>query len=80
MLAINKIYKKVNIWLMIKMAIINRKGLKKELARKGMRVGKKVLEFYVNLKEREIKEDVEKIARNAKLSGRKTVRKEDVIS
>ena len=63
---------------MIKMGTLNRKGLKKKLAERGFRIGKNVLEFFIQLKEKEIGKEIEKIVRNARLSGRKTIKKEDV--
>lgn len=60
------------------MAFINKKALKREFAKRGARVGKNVLDFFIKIKEKDIKEDIEKIVRNAKLSGRKTIKKEDI--
>jgi len=59
------------------MGTINKKALKKEFSRKGFRVNSKILELFINLIEKKLKTDTEKITRNARLSGRKTIRKED---
>lgn len=60
------------------MAIINKNALKREFNKLGMRIGKDVLDFYIQIEKKKINNEIEKIVRNAKISGRKTIRKEDV--
>lgn len=58
--------------------IINAKSIRAEFKKRKIRVGKEVLSLIVKNSEKEIKLEVEKIIRNARLVGRKTIKKEDI--
>lgn len=75
---INKNYIKINNLLTVKMRFFNEKGLKKRFWEKGTKIGAKTLKYFIKVKEHLINTEIEKISRNAKLSGRKVVRKEDI--
>ncbi len=76
LLVINKICIKFNKELTIKM-MINTKSIRDEFKKRKIRIGKEVLNLIIKSAEKEIKLEVEKIIRNARLVGRKTIKKED---
>jgi len=62
---------------MIKMGIINRKMLKEEFKKAEVKVGKNSMILFIELEEERIKRDIEKTVRNARISGRKTIKNND---
>lgn len=61
------------------MRILNRKGVKEAFRKEGASINKAV-EDFAKLEEKRIEEDIEKAVRNARISGRKVVRREDFES
>ncbi|MEK6903032.1 MAG: hypothetical protein AABW64_00100 [Nanoarchaeota archaeon] len=57
--------------------MINTKSIRDEFKKRKIRIGKEVLNLIIKSAEKEIKLEVEKIIRNARLVGRKTIKKED---
>ncbi len=58
--------------------MINTKSIRDEFKKRKIRVGKEVLNLIIKNAEKQIRLEVEKIIRNARLVGRKTIKKEDV--
>lgn len=58
--------------------MINTKSIRDEFKKRKIRIGKEVLNLIVKNAENEIRLKVEKIIRNARLIGRKTIKKEDI--
>ena len=58
--------------------MINTKSIRNEFKKRKIRIGKEVLNLIVKNAEKEIRMEVEKIIRNARLVGRKTIKKEDL--
>jgi len=59
------------------MVIFNKKNIKKKFEEKGMKIGGRGIKRFLEIKEKEIELDIEKIIRRAKLSGKRVVREED---
>lgn len=60
--------------------MLNKKKIKKEFARKKMKIGQKAILKFDRLQEKFILREIEKAIRNAKISGRKVVKEEDFES
>lgn len=60
--------------------MINKKGVKEEFKKKGMKISRKAIKRFIKIEEEKIGRDAEIIIRNARISGRKIVREEDFIS
>jgi len=60
------------------MRVLNKKRIKDEFSKVGMKIGKDALSFLEKHEEKRIRQDIEKISRNARLLGRKVIRKEDI--
>lgn len=60
--------------------MINKKGVKEEFKKKGMKISRKAIKRFIKIEEEKIGRDAEIIIRNARISGRKIVREEDLIS
>jgi len=59
--------------------MINKKGVKEKFKKTGVKISKKAVEKFINIEEEKIGKDVEKAARNARISGRKIVGEEDML-
>jgi len=59
------------------MGLINKKGIREEFSKSGFRISNEAIEFIIKLKEESIKKEIALIMREAKLSGRKNIKKED---
>ena len=59
------------------MGLINKKILKEEFKKAGVKIGNDSMIPFIKIEEEKIKKDSEKIARSARISGRKTVQSED---
>lgn len=59
--------------------IIKKSGLKSLFERKGFRINDKNLEKVSSIIENQIELLAEKFARNARISGRKTIKSEDIL-
>jgi histone H3/H4 len=59
--------------------LINKSKLKKVLSKLNYRINSKNLNLISNILSENSLEIIEKILRNARISGRKTLRKEDII-
>ncbi|MEK6823971.1 MAG: hypothetical protein AABY06_02950 [Nanoarchaeota archaeon] len=58
--------------------IINIKSIKNEFKKRKIRIGKSVLNLIIKNIENKIIFEVEEIIRNARLVGRKTIKKKDI--
>ena len=58
--------------------MINKKGAKEKFREKGIKIGRKAIERFIKIQEEKIEEDIERIVRNARISGRKIAREEDI--
>ncbi len=59
------------------MGIINSKMLKEEFKMAEVKIGKESMKSFIKLEEKKIRQDIEKIVRNAIISGRKTINCDD---
>ncbi len=57
---------------------INIKSIRNEFKKRKIRIGEEALNLIIKNAKNEIKLKVEKIIRNARLAGRKTIKKEDI--
>lgn len=64
---------------MINMALINMSGLRKEVMKLGARVGGGALAEIAGFEEERICSDIARFVRSARISGRKTLKKEDIV-
>ncbi len=60
--------------------MINKKGVKEKFKKIGVKISKKAIEKFIKIEEEKISKNAEKIARNARISGRKIVGEEDLFS
>lgn len=58
--------------------MINAKSIRAEFKKRKIRVGKEVLNLIIKNAENKIRLEIERIIRNARLVGRKTIKKEDI--
>lgn len=59
------------------MRVLSKKGLKKKFKDRRMRIGNESLNYFIKTIEENLNKDIERIIRNAKISGRKVIKKED---
>jgi len=59
--------------------MIGKKSVKEKFKKTGIKIGKKAIEKFIKIEEEKIDKDVEKIVRNARISGRKIVGEEDLF-
>lgn len=59
------------------MRVLSKKGLKKKFKDRRMRIGNDSLDYFIKILEENLNKNIERIVRNAKLSGRKAIKKED---
>lgn len=61
------------------MGIFNKKAIKSKFYKRSMRIGIKTLNLFIKNIESKLDKEIDKIVRNTIISGRKTIRKEDLI-
>ena len=59
------------------MASISKKWVKRRFKRRGIKIGDKAVVSFIKLQEKRIEDEIDKVARNSKISGRKVVKTED---
>lgn len=60
------------------MKIINKCKLKKEFAEKGIKISSQMINEVIKKYKINLEKEIDKIIRNARLYGRKTIRQEDL--
>ncbi len=60
------------------MGLINRKSVKEEFKKRNAKIGNECLEYFVKIEEDKIKQKIVEVVRSMKISGRKTLKKEDL--
>jgi hypothetical protein len=60
------------------MGILNKRQIIEVLKNQNLKIGAKALKKFVELEEKNIKKDIERFSRNAKISGRKVLKEADL--
>ena len=60
------------------MALINKKAVKEEFRKRNAKIGNAGLELFAKIEEDKIKQKIEEVIRNMRISGRKALKKEDL--
>ncbi len=61
------------------MRLISKKGIKEELKKFKIKIGNNSLNILIKIKENEIKQSLNVLIRNVRISGRKTIKPQDII-